>query len=59
VGLLGGVAYEDIPRTAMDYLTIAVTGLLVLALVYILYQICFAKTEDDLNDPRAIESRRL
>lgn len=37
VGFVGVVAYEDIPRSLMDYLTIVVTTLLAIALLYIFY----------------------
>lgn len=59
VGLVGAVVYEDIPRSAMDYLTIGVTILLIVALIYILYQLCFTKGEEDPNEVKAAESRRL
>lgn len=37
VGFVGSVAYEDIPRNIMDYVTIVVSGILVLAVAYVLY----------------------
>lgn len=37
VGLVGSVTVEELPRTILDYLTIAITLLLIATLVYILY----------------------
>ena len=37
VGFVGAVKYEDIPKTALDYLIYFVTVLLILSILYILY----------------------
>jgi hypothetical protein len=37
VGLVGAVTQEEIPKTIMDYLTIFVTALLIITIIYILY----------------------
>lgn len=47
VGFVGSVGYEDIPKTALDYLIYFVTVLLALSIIYILYQICCAKGEEE------------
>jgi len=45
VGFVGSVTYQEIPRTIMDYLIMLVTGLLVVTLLFILYQLCFGRDE--------------
>ncbi len=59
VGFLGNVVYAPIPKTLMDYLTMLVVAILVIALTYILFQICFAKSEDDNESKGNIDNRRL
>ena len=41
VGFVGTAGYEEIPKTALDYLTMIATGLLILAIIYLTYQVCF------------------
>ncbi len=47
MGFVGAVVYEDIPMNIIDYLTYVVAGLLLVILCYILYQVCFAKHQED------------
>lgn len=37
VGFVGAVAYEEIPKTALDYLMYFVTALLIVSILYIIY----------------------
>jgi hypothetical protein len=48
VGFAGKVQYEDIPRDALDYLNLIVTAILIIVIIYIVYQVCFAKSEDSV-----------
>ena len=42
VGFAGNMTYyAEIPRTALDYLTIIATILLIFAIIYLIYQVCF------------------
>jgi hypothetical protein len=60
VGFLGNVQYAAIPKSLMDYLTMLVVAILVVALTYILFQICFAKSDEDMEHSKGtIDNRRL
>ena len=59
-GFLGNVQYAANPKTLMDYVTTLVVAILVVALTYILFQICFAKSDDADNESKGnIDNRRL
>eukprot|EP00347_Sterkiella_histriomuscorum_P014563 403360402 len=47
VGFVGAVQYQEIPKTILDYVTMVVSGVLVLVIVYVLYQLCFVKENKD------------
>ncbi|CDW71184.1 eukaryotic aspartyl protease family protein [Stylonychia lemnae] len=49
VGFVGSVAYEDIPRSIMDYIQMIVVGLLILIIIYGGYQICFNNNKESVN----------
>lgn len=46
IGFIGRSSYEQIPTTTMQYLTYMVTLLLVLVIMFIVYQLCCQKAAD-------------
>eukprot|EP00350_Pseudokeronopsis_sp_OXSARD2_P001812 CAMPEP_0170545956 /NCGR_PEP_ID=MMETSP0211-20121228/4332_1 /TAXON_ID=311385 /ORGANISM="Pseudokeronopsis sp., Strain OXSARD2" /LENGTH=86 /DNA_ID=CAMNT_0010850143 /DNA_START=797 /DNA_END=1057 /DNA_ORIENTATION=+ len=47
VGFAGKMVFEEIPKTFIDYVTLVVIGILSLTIVFILFKICFAKSEEE------------
>ncbi|CDW80046.1 pepsinogen a [Stylonychia lemnae] len=50
VGFIGESKYEEIPKTMIEYLTYFVLGLLLVVIIFVIFQLCFNHKPKEDND---------